>query len=455
MTLSPVSLPGSSRPGEGLIHPTTRAIGLAALGAPVALLCGVYVSGIWPAAAAWGAVATALVVLDGLLAASSRKLQVEVSAPHALPVAGDKREISVRLSFQARRAPRAATLALQTNDRLLAAPAAMTVPVTTGEALATFGLEARRRGEGVVERLWARWSGPLGLAHEQREFVDVARFPVVPDIEGVKAQAARLFARDAAFGVKVQRDIGEGAEYQTLREFQSGMDPRSVDWNQSARHRMLLSKEYRTERNHPIILALDTGRLMSEPVAGAPKIDRALNAALLLGYVSLKVGDRVGLFAFDARPRLFSHPASGVQAFPALQRLAAKIDYSTEETNFTLGLTTLGGELERRALVVVFTDFADPIGAELMLENVGRIARRHLVLFVMFQDDELEALARAEPLAPRDVTRAVVADALLRQRQIVMTRLRRMGVEIIEAAVDQMGPTLIARYLELKRKDRL
>jgi uncharacterized protein (DUF58 family) len=438
-----------------LIYPTNRAIGLAALGAPVALLCGVYFSGIWSAAAAWGAMATALVLLDGLLSAPDRTLKTQVGAPHALSVAGVGSEISVRLYFEARRPPRAATLALQTNERLRAMPAAMTVGVEAGEAVATFGLQARRRGEGVVERLWTRWSGPLGLAYRQRELGDVARFPVTPDIQGVKAQAARLFARDAAFGLKVQRDIGEGSEYQTLREFQSGMDPRSVDWNQSARHRLLLSKEYSTERNHPVILALDTGRLMSEPVAGAPRVDRALNAALLLGYVSLKVGDRVGLFAFDARPRLFTHPAGGVQAFPALQRHAARIDYSTEETNFTLGLATLGGELERRALVVVFTDFADPIGAELMLENVGRMARRHLMLFVTFQDDELEALARAAPLTPTDVSRAVIAEALLRQRQIVMTRLRRMGVEIIEARVDEVGPALIARYLDLKRKDRL
>jgi uncharacterized protein (DUF58 family) len=228
-----------------------------------------------------------------------------------------------------------------------------------------------------------------------------------------------------------------------------------VDWKQSARHRILLAQEYRSERNHPVILALDTGRLMSEPLAGSPKIDRALNAALLLGYVSLKVGDRIGLFAFDARPRLFSHPTGGLKAFPTLQRMASKIDYSSEETNFTLGLTTLGGALDRRALIVVFTDFADPIGAELMLENVSRLAQKHLMLFVMFQDDELEALARAEPMTPLDVSRAVIADTLLKDRQVVITRLRRMGVDVLEATLDQLGPALIARYLELKRKDRL
>jgi uncharacterized protein (DUF58 family) len=437
-----------------VIYPTTRAIGLAALGAPVALFCGVYVSGIWPLAAAWGGAVTLLVVLDGLLAASRRRLQTEVSAPAFLSVTADNGAFTVRLKFGAR-GPVKARVAIQTSANLTAARECLNIPIDAAQGIATFALQARRRGEAVIERLWARWPGPLGLAYKQREMLDVARFPITPNIAGVKAEAARIFARDSVFGTKLQRVLGEGTEYQTLREFQGGMDPRSVDWKQSARHRILLAKEYRSERNHPVILALDTGRLMSEPLAGSPKIDRALNAALLLGYVSLKVGDRIGLFAFDARPRLFSHPTGGLKAFPTLQRMASKIDYSSEETNFTLGLTTLGGALDRRALIVVFTDFADPIGAELMLENVSRLAQKHLMLFVMFQDDELEALARAEPMTPLDVSRAVIADTLLKDRQVVITRLRRMGVDVLEATLDQLGPALIARYLELKRKDRL
>ena len=190
-------------------------------------------------------------------------------------------------------------------------------------------------------------------------------------------------------------------------------------------------------------------------MAGAPKLDRALNAALLLAYVGLRLGDRVGLFAFDARPRLTSRRVSGTRAFPLLAHLAAGIDYSAEETNFTLGLSTLAGELDRRALVVVFTDFADTTTAQLMIESVGRIAKRHQVLFVVFQDEELGSLAAAEPRTPADVSRAVVAAALLQERELVIARLRRLGVEVVEAAPERIGPQLINRYADLKRRGRL
>jgi uncharacterized protein (DUF58 family) len=230
---------------------------------------------------------------------------------------------------------------------------------------------------------------------------------------------------------------------------------RSASSRWSARHGELVGKEYRTERNHHVIMALDTGRLMCAPLAGQPRIDRAINAALLLAFVSLKLGDRVGLFAFDSRPRASSGAVSGAQAFGLLQRLAATLDYSTEETNFTLGLTTLSGKLDRRSMVVVFTDFADPTSAELMIENLRRLLRTHLVVFVVFQDEELEGLVRKEPTDPDDVSRAVVAGELLAQREVVVERLRRLGAKIVDAPADQMGPALVNSYLDAKRRDQV
>jgi uncharacterized protein (DUF58 family) len=229
------------------------------------------------------------------------------------------------------------------------------------------------------------------------------------------------------------------------------MDRRTIDWKQTARHRQLLAREFHVERNHHIILVVDNGRLMCEPLGGLPKVDHALNAALILAYVGLKSGDRVGLFAFDARPSVSSGALSGPGAFALLQRLAANVDYSTQETNFTLGLTQLAGGLNRRSLLVVFTDFADTTSAELMLENVKRLLERHMVLFVALRDEELESMALAEPVEAADVSRAVLADGMLRERSLVTTKLKRLGVNVIDVPVDKIGPGLIDAYLTVKR----
>ena len=138
-----------------------------------------------------------------------------------------------------------------------------------------------------------------------------------------------------------------------------------------------------------------------------------------------------------------------------LQRVAAGIDYSASETNYTLALATLTAELQRRSLIIVFTEFTDTINAELMLSAVGTLLKRHLVLFVVLRDEELESFAAVDPVEPDDVSRAVTAAALLRERRLVITRLRHLGVHVVEAAGAEAGPALVAAYLDLKRRSLL
>jgi uncharacterized protein (DUF58 family) len=386
-----------------------------------------------------------------LRASPPRRLALSAEAPGSLGV-GRPGEARLIAAFEGP-APREVELAIGLDERLTAQPARQTVRVQDRRAEAVVNLVPQRRGEGRIEGLWARWRGPFGLVWLQRHVAEGARLPVTPDIEGVKAQALRLFARDAPIGAKPLTDRGEGSDFHALKEFQTGMDLRDIDWKQSARHLKLIGREYRTERNHHVVLAIDSGRLMSAPAAGLPRIDRAINAALLLAFVGLRLGDRVGLFAFDSRPRVASGLASGPQAFPLIQRLAATIDYTTEETNFTLGLTALSGRLDRRALIVVFTDFADATSAELMVENVARLMRTHLVLFVVFRDEELESLREQAPATPQDVSRAVVAERLLKQREAVAAKLRRLGAQIVDAPADGLPLAVLNGYLDVKRRE--
>lgn len=436
-----------------MIYPTRRAIILALLGAPVVLAVGLVTPGGWTLGAFWALGALALVAVDAWLAASPDKLSLDLAAPAALGVGGQGGG-RVTAGF-AGGAPSRLELAIGVNDRLSLTLPRQAMEIAGGQGGVDLTITPLRRGDGRIETLWSRWSGPLGLAWVQRRDTLDRALAVTPNIAGVRDAALRLFARDAMLGVKAQMETGEGSEFHALKEFQTGMDIRAIDWKQSARHGKLVGREYHSERNHPIILALDTGRLMCAPLQGIARIDHVINAALLMAFVSLKLGDRVGLFAFDARPRISSGPASGAAAFPLLQKLAAGIDYSTEETNFTLGLTTLAGQLNRRALVVIFTDFADPTSAQLMLENVGRLLRTHLVMFVVLRDLELEALADRQPQETDDISRAVIAGSLLQQREAVLNRLRRAGAQIVEATPDQLGPDLVNTYLDAKRRDLL
>lgn len=432
-----------------MIRPTRRGVLLMAAGAPLALLLGVVLPQLWVAGLVWIPLVLGLLALDWSAAAPAPRLSVE--APGAVEIGAP---LLVTVSVEpAQRAPHGLELALATGPRLRPLGRDR-IAVAAGEERPTLAFTALRRGPDALHQLWARWRGPLGLVWRQQATSLDHPVTVTPDIRPVR-DAAQLLMREAQSGEMARLDRGEGTEFEALTEWRSGMERRAIDWNHSARHRTLLARENRIERNNQILLAIDSGRAMCEPVAGMPRVDRAVTAALLTAYSALKLGDRVGLFGFDSHPRVSSEPISGARAFPLLQRLAGQLDYSTAETNYTLGLATLAGGLTRRSLVVVFTEFTDLTGAELMLQAASALLGRHLLLFVILHDDELEALAAAEPLTIDDVSRAVTAAAMLRERRLVVSRLRHLGIHVLEAQHDRLGPALVRQYLDFKRRNLL
>ncbi len=431
-------------------YPSRKAVLAVTLGIPLSLAAALAAPGLWTAGLAWSLVAVVLVMVDLGLGLWGRTLSVDASLPEVLGV-GRKGDASFALSFL-RTPPSQAEVELEANDRLAITPRRHVLQREANRICASFTLTPLRRGEGRVENLWLRWTGPLGLAWIQHVHALARAVPVIPDVESVREEAVRLFERNNESGLQVRLDRGQGSEFHALREFQPGLDPRQMDWKTSARHNKPIVKEFRIEQNQHIVAVLDTGRLMSEPLAGQPRLDRALHAILLLAFVGLKLGDRFRLFAFDSRPRLRSGSVAGVRAFPALQRLAAQLDYSTEETNFTLGLTQLAGDIEHRSVIILFSDFSDTTSAELMLENVAQLLKRHIVLFVVFRDEELESMRQAEPQSARDASCSVIADMLLKERDLVMARLRQLGVEIVDAPADRLATGVISAYLALKQR---
>jgi uncharacterized protein (DUF58 family) len=313
-------------------------------------------------------------------------------------------------------------------------------------------IQPRRRGTLRIEALWLRWTGPLRLMEETRRFPVGRQVAVVPNIHPARGEGLAVYFRDALYGTKTQRDAGEGAEFESLREYTPGLDPRFIDWKHSARHRKLVGREFRSERNHPVVLAFDTGYLMREPVDGIPRLDHGINAGLLLARIALAADDLVGSYSFDSRMRHYLPPGRGLPAFRRLQQSSAALAYSLDETNFTLGMAELQTRLRRRSLLVLFTDFIDTITAELLVENVRRLSARHLLTFVTLQDHLLPDIFGAYPASGSEVARSVLAADFLRERRVVLEKLERLGIQCIDVPAGQLTTALLNRYLLIKQR---
>lgn len=432
-------------------QPTARAVLLLVAMAPLALVIAARVPAAWVLAPALAGALLVLVALDALFA--GRLADVRVIAPADAEV-GQAVRLTVLADFE-RTTARRIEAALALDPRLIdGGRLALTLTLTQGPDAWEGANEIVpvRRGPGAIPAIWLRWNGPLGLGQRiaQRPLDLTVR--VRPDLSPLRSGELQLFLRDADLGQVARRIRGAGAEFEALADYEPGMDRRRIDWKSSARHARLVAREYETERNTQIVFALDCGQTMCEPVAGLARIDRAITAALTTAWVALKGQDRIALFGFAARPLVATPFVAAPRDFHRLQDAAASLDYHAEEPNFTLALATLAARLKRRSLVVVFSDFTDPTSAELMIENVGRLVERHVVLFVVMEDAELSGIATAMPEDLDDVAQAVTADALLRQRQQVLQRLRRLGVRVVEAPHETIGLRLLDAYLSVKRR---
>jgi len=434
-----------------MIRPTARAVVVFAAGIPVALLIVVLLPDLWWITFDYGALALVVIATDALLAFSPRQLNVKTSLPDRLYI-GEHGAIGVTIAAtRYQRAVRFEVLAEQRGD-LEAAEIAL-VELERGQpARVALKLVPLRRGRVHVAQIWLRWRGPLGLVEHVRRVAVERTIDVLPNVRGVHGVALQFYAQEAIYGIKSQHEKGEGAEFESLREYSPGLDSRFIDWKHSARHRKLLCKEFRTERNHHVIMAFDTGYLMLETVDGITRLDHAINAGLLLAWVSLQSGDLVGSYGFDAAVRHYLAPIRGVAGFARIQRATGELDYHHQETNFTLGLAELNVRLKRRALVILFTDFVDTVTAELMIESMQRVANRHVVIFVTQRGSVLQRAVDAPPERFEDVAQAVIAHDFLRERSIVFERLERLGVHCLDVPSRGLSVALINRYLLVKQR---
>ncbi len=435
-----------------MIRPRPRAVLFFALSIIPAVLIVTGRPDFWYASFYIPGAVLAVIACDGLFILPRSRLLAELDCPARLYVG---RPGAARLGL--RKEDHSGSVRLEAILELTgeaADPIALSALLVEGLDL-SFPIVPLQRGRLVLEAFWLRWSGPLGLVELTRREQVGQGIDVVTDVHGIYDAALQFFARDAVYGVKTQRQRGEGTEFDNLCEYAQGMDHRFIDWKHSARHRKLLCKEFRQERNHQIVLGFDTGHLMLEPIDGMPKLDHAIRAGLLLGWVSLYSGDLVGGCGFDVRFRGFLEPGRGLPYFTQFQRFTAGLDYRTEETNFTLGLAELNTRLKRRALVVIFTEFVDSVSAELLLESLQLLVRKHVVIFVTLRDPWLTGLIEVPPRDFYDVAEAVIGDDFLKERAIVLERVARLGVHCLDTPVEGVSAALLNRYLMVKQRGLL
>ncbi|CPR11010.1 membrane protein [Mycobacterium bohemicum DSM 44277] len=320
-----------------------------------------------------------------------------------------------------------------------------------------------RRGDQRAAVVTARSVGPLGLAGRQGSQSVPGQVRVLPPFLSRKHLPSRLAKLREIDGLLPTLIRGQGTEFDSLREYVVGDDVRSIDWRATARRADVVVRTWRPERDRRVVIVLDTGRTaagrvgvdpMATDPAGWPRLDWAMDAALLLAALATRAGDHVDFLAHDRVTRAAVFGASRTELLAQLVDAMAPLQPALLESNWRTTVATILRRTRRRSLVVLLTDLNATALDEGLLPVLPQLAARHHLLVAAVGDPRVDQMAagRSDAAAVYD---AAAAEKSRNDRRALAARLRHGGVEVVDAAPAEIAPALADRYLAMKATGRL
>ncbi len=325
-----------------------------------------------------------------------------------------------------------------------------------GTGSACYEIEPRARGDAQLGRVFLRYRSPLQFA-ERRAVADLAQtVRVYPNLQEAEQLSLYLIrSRQIELEKRVQHRPERGREFESLREYREGDEPRDICWTATARRTRLITKVYQAERSQSVWLVVDAGRLMLARSGRFTKLDYAANAAMSLAHVAMAGGDAVGLVAYGRQLQSQLNAARGSAQLRALLDQLALVHGDLVEADHARAAEALLRRQRRRSLIVWITDLAETAATPEVIESALRLLPRHLMLFIAMGQPDLDRLLARRPESAGEMYRYVAGMELTHRRELLLRRLRQQGALALEIAPGRLAVGLVNQYLQIKERSLL
>lgn len=316
-----------------------------------------------------------------------------------------------------------------------------------------YNVHVRRRGHYRFSALHLRVEGPLGLGAVIAVQPAAAETRAYPSPRG--PQRYELALRHGALsgiGIRRARRPGGAGELDQLREYVPGDALRDLAWKASAKRLHPITRVHGQEQSQTVMIALDAGRLMAAPLAELCKLDHAIHAALLVTWVALRAGDRVGLVVFERDVLQFVPPARGQAQYRRILESVYAVQASDAYVDFRALASFVRSRVPRRSLLLVFSDLLDESQALPLAAELPKLQPKHLPLCVTLSDPATLQLASTPVRSVDQVYRRAAASDLVAERALIKRQLTRAGVQVLEASARDLSAETVNRYLEIKQR---
>jgi uncharacterized protein (DUF58 family) len=426
----------------------------------------------------WDGLIMLLIVLDGMRLPAPSAITVTRRFLHS-PALGERTEVE----YQVMQESNGIVTVSVTDDlhpALIAIPRPLTMVAYPRDAFrAVLECYPGRRGDFKLGKIYLRYLGALRLVErwavcdgEQ----DVRVFPA-SEQSGDKAAFYLMRARQIELQKRRLRLRGIGREFESLRDYQSGDELRNISWTATARRAKLITRQFTTERSQQVWIVLDAGRLSrtafelrrNRPVVtgeseqesaeklmlNVTQLDQATTAAVMLAQVIGGSGDKFALLSYGRRVQQQLLPGNGPVHLRTMINLLSQVRSEAAEANHLQAASRLKNLQRRRGLVIWITEIAESAGRPEVVSAVAELVRRHLVVLVLLEHPELDALAARDPKNVEEMFASTAAQEMLERRRETIAKLRQQGVLVVETTPAEVGASAISKYLEVKAQGLL
>ncbi len=322
-----------------------------------------------------------------------------------------------------------------------------------------YQLRPVKRGEYAFGALNIYAASPLGLVRRRFRCDQHRVVPVYPSFLQMRQyELLAIHHRLTDVGGKRIRRVGHSQEFEQIRPYVAGDDPRTLNWKATARRAgtgaadALVVNRFQDERAQPVYCLIDKGRVMRMPFDGLSLLDYAINAALVLSNIALLKHDKAGLITFSNKPGAAlladRRPGHLLKILEVLYR--QKTQYL--ETDFAGLYATVRARVRQRSLLILFTSFETLHGLQRQLPYLRRLNQDHLLLVVFFENTELRAYLGAPAETTEDVYNQTIAEKFAQEKRQIVLELQRYGIYSLLTAPKDLTANTINKYLEFKAR---
>ena len=234
---------------------------------------------------------------------------------------------------------------------------------------------------------------------------------------------------------------GTGMAFSEVREYQSGDDIRSIDWNVTARYNTPFVKIFEEEREMTVMLLIDVSASGDFGTNKQYKKDLATEIAAVLAFSAIKNNDKVGVIFFSDRIEKFIIPKKGKSHILRIIREIVSLKPDSKGTDVSMALEYFNSVIKKRSICFLLSDFTStPFSKPLKIAS-----KKHDIVGVRVHDKRESEMPNIGlvPMQDMETDKLVYVDTSDKEIRLNYSKTRSQKIKELNKIFETNGVDLV------------